>query len=366
VATPFHVIVDDALDTRPRGLTPYARGLLPALLAARPGGVDVVGFVSSTTQTEDEEIERLLPGLVRLQRSPLSHRQLAAAWQHGFTPPLGGMVHSPSLFAPLSRRGDQTVVSVHDAIAWAEPETLEGAASWYRGMAKRADRFADAVVVPSHAVAIALSAQSLFEGRMRVIPGAVTPGLVVGDDAADRRAALGVPERYIASAATLNPRKGLRELLTAIRDLDIPLVLTGPSTWRGATLDAAVTEAGLSESRVIELSSVEAGDLAAVLTGAVAFVEPSRLEGFGADVLDAMSVGTAAVVTDDPALMELVVDAARVVPREDLADGLRHALEDLLDDADSVRRLGVAGQDRARAFSWRDTAERIWQLHADV
>lgn len=367
MATPFHVIVDDALESRPRGLAAPARGLISAMLATRPAGIQVVGFVSSSPENEYAELEAAFPQLSQLKKSTLAHAQLAAAWQHGFTPPLGGMVHSPSLFAPLSGRGDQTVVTAHDAIAWLEPETVAGSASWFRNMCKRADRHAAAVVVPSHATADAFAELGMFTGRMRVIPGAPTPGLVVPADAATRREARGIPHDYIASAATLNPRAGLTSLLRAIAPLDVPLVLLREPAWNGEVLDAALEQTGVDAARVRVAESADPADLAAVLAGARLFVEPSRLEGFGADALDAMAAGAPLVSTDDPALVELAVDAARFVERgDDLIDGLRAAIEELLADDAATARLHVAGQDRARAFSWRDTAERVWQLHADI
>jgi glycosyltransferase involved in cell wall biosynthesis len=45
---------------------------------------------------------------------------------------------------------------------------------------------------------------------------------------------------------------------------------------------------------------------------------------------------------------------------------LAEAIAQVLDDSDLRSRLSVAGSDRARAFSWRDSAERVWQLHADL
>jgi glycosyltransferase involved in cell wall biosynthesis len=367
VATPFHVIVDDALESRPRGLAAPARGLISAMLATRPAGIEVVGFVSSSPESEYAELEEAFPRLARLQKSTLAHAQLAGAWQHGFTPPLGGMVHSPSLFAPLSGRGDQTVVTVHDAIAWLDPETVAGSASWFRNMGKRADRHAAAVVVPSHATADAFAELGMFGDRMRVIPNAPTPGLVVPDDAAARRDALGLPRDYVASGATLNPRAGLRHLLTAISGLDVPLVLLRDPAWNGETLEAALSDTGIDASRVVVATADDPAARAAVLAGARLFAEPSRLEGFGVDALDAMTAGAPLIATDDPALSELAVDAARYVERgDDLADGLRAAIEELLADDAAAARLRVAGQDRARAFSWRDSAERVWQLHADI
>lgn len=367
MATPFHVIVDDALENRPRGLAGPARGLISAMLATRPAGIHVVGFVSSSPESDYAELDALFPHLARLQKSALTHAQLVAIWQHGFTSSLGGMVHSPSLFAPLSGRGDQTVVTAYDAIAWLDPETVVGSATWFRNMGKRADRHAAAVVVPSHATADAFAELGMFTDRMRVIPGGPTPGLVVPENAPALRTGLGLPGDYVASAATLNPRTGLRELLRAVATLDVPLVLLSDPAWNGESLDIALEETGVDRSRVRVVVPRSAGERAAVVAGARLFVEPSRLEGFGVAALDAMTLGVPLVTTDDPALVELAVDAARFVERgDDLAEALRTSIEELLTDDDAAARLRVAGQDRARAFSWRDAAERVWQLHADI
>jgi glycosyltransferase involved in cell wall biosynthesis len=363
VATPFHAIVDDVLDTRPRGLASYAVGLLGAMLQTAPAGIEVIGFVSSSPQEEYDQIRARLPGLTTLRPAVLAHRELAASWRRGLPPGIGGIVHSPSLFAPLSARGGQTVVTVHDAVAWIEPDTVEDSANWHRAMAKRADRFADAIVVPSYAVAEALEERGLFGDRMRVVPDGPTPGMETPPDAPERRRALGLPEVYVASGATLNPRKGLGALLRALHGLEVPLVLLGDPAHEGAGLADALAAADLAADRVTVVDARDPADRAAVLAGARLFVEPSRLEGFGADVLDAMTLGIPVVTTDDPALVELVLDTARIVPG---GHGLRDAIADLLVDEGEARRLGIAGQDRARAFGWRDAAETVWRLHADL
>lgn len=80
-----------------------------------------------------------------------------------------------------------------------------------------------------------------------------------------------------------------------------------------------------------------------------------------------MTAGAPVVTTDDPALVELVLDSARIVQRgEGLANDLHEAIRDLLADEGAAQRLSIAGQDRARAFGWRDAAERTWQLHAEL
>ena len=369
MATPLYLMVDDALEPPSGAMSRHAGGLLAAMIASTPRGTDVVGFASSTTppREDDEEIIRRLPGLKEVRTSRLSHRQLAAVWQHGLTTRFGGMIHSPSLFAPLGSGRDQTVVTVHDAVPWLEPDTVEGSASWFRNMAKRADRHADAVVVPSHAVADQLNELGLFGSRIHVIPGAASRGLVVPEDAAARRRELGLPERYLASTATLNPRKGLTELLAVARRLRAPVVLLSDPSYGDATLEAAVAESGTDHGLVQVFGELNIADRAAVLAGADVFVEPSRLEGFGIDVLDAMTAGAPVVTTDDPALAELVVDAARMVPRGDqLESDLNDAVAELWEDRVAAQRLAIAGQDRARAFTWAGAAEKVWELHADL
>jgi glycosyltransferase involved in cell wall biosynthesis len=128
-------------------------------------------------------------------------------------------------------------------------------------------------------------------------------------------------------------------------------------------------EAGVDPSRVRSLGSLSDGDLAVALDRATVFVHPSLSEGFGLPVVEALSFGTPVVHSDAPALLEVAADAGVVVPRED-PDGyperLAHAIGGLLSDTAARERLSVVGQDRARAFSWRDSAEKVWQLHADL
>ncbi len=94
-----------------------------------------------------------------------------------------GMVHAPSVLAPLAKHdrfrepGHQTVVTVHDVVPWTHPETLTPrGVHFHRAMVKRAWKHADAVVVPTHAVADALNRIHRFDDRLRVIGGAPSGG----------------------------------------------------------------------------------------------------------------------------------------------------------------------------------------------
>src|SRR5205823_901810 len=86
-------------------------------------------------------------------------------------------------------------------------------------------------------------------------------------------------------------------------------------------------------------------ELVDLYRGAAALVMPTRYEGFGLPVVEAMASGTPVVATPDAALREVADDAAVFVEPEDLADGVRQALA----ERDT---LVAAGLRRAAAFSW--------------
>ncbi len=110
-------------------------------------------------------------------------------------------------------------------------------------------------------------------------------------------------------------------------------------------------------------------DLAVALDRAAVFVFPSLAEGFGLPVIEAFSLGTPVVHSDDPALLEVSAGAGLSVEREPAVgypSRLAGAIRSVVDDRELATRMGFEGQDRARTFSWRDAAERVWQLHADL
>lgn len=376
----LRVIVDDVVSPTPTGVGRYAEELTRQLIQTAPRGSRVAGIVSASPEDDYTELLERLPGLEELYKSPLARRELSAAWQHGFTLlPGSGMVHATSLLAPLHRHdrlanpGDQTVVTIHDAIAWTRPDLLPARyASWCRGMAKRAERYADAIVVPTHAVADELQRNLSFGDRLRVIGGAPSSELHHVHDGAVRRHAHGIPDRYLMTMAGHEPRKGLEPLVRALADKgtgDLPLFVAGAGEGAEDELRAIATDAGVAPGRIRVLGAVSADDLSAILGGATVFVQPSLEEGFGLAMVEAFSFGLPVVHSDSPALVEVAADAGEVVARDDAegyAGRLGTAIAGLLADDDRRTALGVAAGDRARAFSWRDSAEKVWQLHADL
>jgi glycosyltransferase involved in cell wall biosynthesis len=387
----LRVVVDQMVAPVPGSIGRYTEELTKALIQTAPAGCAVEGIVSSSSPEQYDRIEEALPGLSGLYKTALARRELSKAWQLGVTTSPGpGLIHSPSLLAPLRRHdrlndGTQIAVTIHDVLAWTHPQSLTPTTvSWTKAMMKRARKHADAVVVPSHAVANQLLHIVDLGDRVRVIGPAVGTGLRLpsgslsaGSSAAEeiltqRAAELGLPDEYILSAGSLEPRKAITSLITALGlpgAPDLPLIVLGPESWGELDVASAADEAGLAPGRVRTMHDLSDEDLAVVMARASLFVFPSLEEGFGLPIIQAFHFGTPVIHSDAPALLEAGGDAGVVVEREDAAgypERLAEAMTRVLTDTALADRLRIIGSDRAKAFSWTDSAERVWQLHADL
>ncbi|MFF2389858.1 glycosyltransferase family 4 protein [Agromyces sp. NPDC058104] len=376
--TTLRMIVDQVIAPVPGALGRYTQALTTSLIDTAPRGCDVEGVVSSSLPSDYELVLERFPGLSGLYKSSLARRELVAAWQFGLTTsPGGGMIHAPSLFAPLRRHAaagnDQTVVTVHDLLAWTHPESLTPTTvAWNKAMMKRARKHADAIVVPTHALAERLALVADFGDRVRVIGTAPRLGLKLPRDAADRAARFALPGDYLVTAGSLDPRNGVVDLLEALGRADspdVPLIVLGPENWGEQHLATVAEEAGIARGRVRALELDDPADLATVLSGATAYVAPSHDEGSGTSLIEAFALGVPVIHSDTPAYVEVAAEAGRAVVvggGAGYAERLAAAVTAVVDDAELADRLSIAGTDRAQAFTWRDSAERVWQLHADL
>lgn len=355
------MVVDQLLAPVPGGTGRYAREITAALAAQpRPGWQ-----IRTVTAWHRDLSAARIPGVDGPHRLPAGRRVLAELWRRGLPPTVrGDRVHTTTPLAPPRRSG--LVVAVWDTVPWTHPETLTPrGAQWHREMVERAVRHADGIVVSAHAVGDELLA--LFPqlgGRLEVIGLGVT-ALPPPADAGARRSRLGVPDCYVLSVATLEPRKGLDVLIQAMARPaagGAHLVLVGPPGWGGVDVASVAASAGLPVDRLHQPGRLSDDDLAAVLDGATVLAAPSRAEGFGLPVLEAMAAGVPVVVSDAPALVELV-DSAGLVTRRGDADDLAEKIGGVLSDRGLADDLAARGRARAGRYTWAAAAEKVWDLH---
>jgi glycosyltransferase involved in cell wall biosynthesis len=352
------LVLEQCLAPVPGGTGRYSREIAAALARRAPAGAQV----SSGTAWHRDVSAAVVPGVDGPHRLPLGRRPLYAAWERGVGPGVrGDLVHAPTPLAP-PRRG-RLVVTVHDAVPWTHPETLTPrGVRWHRRAVERAARTADLVVVPTQAVADELAAHVRLR-EVLVVGHGVSSDLALPADVQERATRLGLPERYLLTVATLEPRKGLLVLLAALADPaapDLPLLVVGQPGWGGLDLQAEAERLGLHDVRV--LGRVPDADLAVLLDRATAAVVPSRAEGFGLPVLEAMAAGTPTVVSPAAALVEVGGDAVLVAPDAELPEALRRVVE----DEQLQARLTAAGRERAAGFTWDAAADALWSAYRAI
>ena len=173
---------------------------------------------------------------------------------------------------------------------------------------------------------------------------------------------LGLPARFVLTVGNLHPRKNIPRLIRALARAraegagDLHLVLAGQRAWKAAAVDAAVEEAD-GRGWVHELGYVSVETLRALNSAAHVVAYPSKYEGFGLPVLEALACGAVVLAADATAIPEVAGDAAVLVDPDDdgaVTKGLLRAATD-----ESLRsRLRLAGPLRAAAFTWDACAQR--------
>ena len=204
--------------------------------------------------------------------------------------------------------------------------------------------------------------QATHDDLLHFHPGLDKPALVVplgvGQEFLEPKPARirGLPDRYLLYVGNRHPHKNVDLLLSAFAEIrprypDLNLVLVGAYL---PDETARLKELGI-EDRTVRMR-VPDRELPWLYHRAEAFVFPSRYEGFGLPVLEAMAASCPVAMSNAPALLELASDVALVFDPDD-RDALAGLIERLLTDREEAERLRVEGRRRAGEFTWRRTAE---------
>jgi glycosyltransferase involved in cell wall biosynthesis len=361
--------VDQVFFDVPGGVGTYVRNLFPAL-AARDPSLEVRLFHARFEPAPDPE-----PWMTAfpVEEVPASIRSLYPRWNLLGRPALPApirsaeLVHATSASAvPPPGHDQRLVVTVHDLAFERYPGMFPR--TWramYRVGLRAAVRRADAILTPSrHTAEDVLSRTKVDPAKLHVVPlAAAAPAREV--EVADALGRLKVRAPYLLFVGTIEPRKNLVRLVRAYRrvtatGLPHALVLAGPLGWQHEALMRELALEGPGE--IVMTGALEPGDLDAVLRAADAFVYPSLYEGFGLPVLEAMTRGVPAIVSNTSSLPEVTGDAALGVNPRSIGE-IAAAIETLCTDVDLAERLAAAGRLRAERFSWDETARRTLEVY---
>lgn len=323
-------------------------------LALRPGGSGVQTYIRELIRALPASVDADLDALVQddaLVELPVGVAPrpvpVVAGWRRAWAGVRSvcdtDLVHGLDVTLPW-RSSVPRVATFHDLavfdVPWAFPRATAAAK---RLLARHSARVADEIVAVSAFTAERI--RSRF-GRDAVVTTLAPPsdcGHATPEVVASVRARHELPERFVLFVGTVEPRKDVASLAAACERLGVPLVVAGALSAGGSPLRAQL------------LGYVERADLLALYGASTLFAYPSRYEGFGLPVLEAIACGTAVVTTTVGSLPELLGEAAVLVAPGDI-DGLAAAIRDVWHDAGRRDELVAAGTERVRTMGWTQTA----------
>lgn len=238
-------------------------------------------------------------------------------------------------------------------------------------------RQADAVITDSESSrADILRLYKLPERKVVAIPLGLPEGFSTEADPEQARRFVaekyGLTEPFLLAVGVMQPRKNLRMLAQAFgqakKRFGIPhtLAFVGKAGWgteENVLRDEAEAGGGDIAVRALRFPGyVDDVDLPLLYRACAALAHPALYEGFGFPPLEAMACGTPVLVSDRPALPEVVGEAAFVVPATD-TEAWAEALFRIVDDVALRRDLALRGPLRAARFSWEATARRTLEVY---
>jgi glycosyltransferase involved in cell wall biosynthesis len=254
------------------------------------------------------------------------------------------LLHCPTYYGPLRPRVP-TVVTVHDLAVVRHPEAFP---RWTRTYAPRL--LAPVLRAASRVIAVSEFTASEVEtllgiarDRIRVVPNGVERIFTPAGSRADGD--------YVLAVGTLEPRKNLARASGAAAQAGFPLRIVGARGWGEVDVPGATW-----------LGELDDEELARQYRGARCLVYPSLYEGFGIPVLEAMACGTPVVTSVGGATEEIAGGAAVLVDPLDvgaIAAGIAEAVAHRDD-------LAARGLERARTFSWDESAARTLAVYREV
>jgi glycosyltransferase involved in cell wall biosynthesis len=289
------------------------------------------------------------------------------------------LAHIPYWAPPLSSPVP-FAVTIHDLIPILIPEYNRSLkVRLYNALVSAATAGAAHIIADSHASRNdILRRLHIPEERVTAIHLAVSPDYTPAPDPAGDPAVrdqYGLPDSYVLYLGGFQPHKNVRNLLAAWTWCDGPLGEQYPLAIAGRLpqpgdrfyedLPGYARQLGIADS-VRFIGPVAEAHKPALYRGAACFVFPSRYEGFGLPLLEALACGAPVVTTAFASIPEVVGEAAFLVENPDDTRALGAAIIAVIVNPDVVDRLTSAARTQAQKFSWHKTVEQTAAVYRSL
>lgn len=359
------------------GLGNYSRFIIRALKESGSGDKLQLYIPKRKENREYDEL-LALPGVSsHLPDTPWG-RMLSGLWRTFFMAPQlkregVELFHGLSNELPtgLREQGIRSIVTIHDLIFEVLPACYKPVDRWiYRWKFRSACKRADRVVAVSECTKRDIvrlygiapeKIEVIYQGCDEMFSRSYTPEEI---GAAAQKYDL--PDRYLLTVGTLEERKNLLEIVQALEHLpeEIHLVAVGRHTAYTTRVEEYAAAHGLTH-RLHLLHKVAYRDLPLIYGGAEVMAYPSRYEGFGIPIIEALNMGVPVVAATGSCLEEAGGPATLYVS-PDQPEELAEAVRRILEDEELRSRMIERGREYVERFEKEVIAEQVERLYDRV
>jgi glycosyltransferase involved in cell wall biosynthesis len=374
----MHIAIDYTPAIHQRaGIGRYTRGLVQALTRL---DAENRYTLLALGQSGAHFVPTALPTNFSIRFAPISDRWATVLWYRLNLPlPVelfsgrADLFHGPSFTLPPSFA--PSLLTVHDLSFLRYPQGAHPALlAWLTKAVPRSLHRARHVLADSESTrADLIELMQVPPDQITVIGAGVDEHFKPVDEPetlARVRSHYQLPDRFVLSISTLEPRKNFTGLIAAFNLMaissvpDLHLVIAGGKGWLYDDIFAAAEASPLRE-RIHFAGYVADEDLPALYSLAALFAFPSHYEGFGIPVLEAMACGTPVVCADNSSLPEIAGDAALLVEATD-TEALADAMHQLSIDTSVREKLIRRGYEQAGRFTWEQAARRLVKVYHNM
>lgn len=261
------------------------------------------------------------------------------------------------------------VSTIHDLCCWDCPETMNHLSKWYYRISDRI-----AILKCRNIITISNYSKDRIASKLKYSRDKIwliycgienrfvyRPYIASEFDAVKKK--YGLPDHYLLSLCTLEPRKNIRLLLEAYqilinrKEMNLPLVLAGRKGWKMNKLLDGIDER--VKGHILFTGFIEDDDLPVVYGNADLFIFPSMYEGFGLPPLEALACGAKVLSSDCSSLPEVLGSAALYFQSGDVQDLSYAIVEALRADNDINEKIKYC---QAQKFTWSSEATKLINL----
>lgn len=305
---------------------------------------------------------------------PLSFRWMSALWHRNKVPPLdlwcgrGTYIFPRFVDMPLAFNKSAALVLFDLSFELYRQYSDEGNAIFLsKGTRRSIKKTRKVITISQNAKQEIVDFYDLSPEDVLVATPAASPSVFYRrstEEIESVKRAYGIEGDYILALSNLEPRKNLEALVDVYCRLpkkisrNTALLLVGVSGWKTDELFSKIVKRVEQGYNIIRPSHyVLDADKPAIISGAKMLVYPSHYEGFGMPPLEALACGVPVITADNSSLPEVVGDKGIMVPSSD-SDKLYEAVVQYLDNSESVTRKAIKeGPEKAREFSWKESAK---------